>query len=156
MKTRSMQSNRRDLHHKRPHRETNENNLLLYILYFTTMNNSNRFYDINLIIDKTTLEEARDRNKNLSCVWIDVKKTFDSVNHKWLTLCLQMHNIPLKIINFIKNTMESWSITLKVKPNNAKESIGPIYLKQGILIIKAESFCVRLFTLCLNPIPWWF
>ena len=39
----------------------------------------------NLIIDKTTLEEARDRNKNLSCVWIDVKKAFDSVNCRCTT-----------------------------------------------------------------------
>ena len=42
-KTSSMQSKRRDLHYKWPHRETNENTLLL--LYFTTMNNSNIFYD---------------------------------------------------------------------------------------------------------------
>lgn len=107
----------------------------------------------NLIIDKTTLEEAGDRNKNLSCVWIDVKKAFDSVNHvKWLTFFLQMHNVPLKIISFIKNTMESWSITLEVKLNNVKESIGAIKLKQGIL--QGDSFCVRLFILCLNPIGW--
>ena len=84
---------------------------------------------------------------------MDVKKAFDSVNHKWLTLFLQMDNIPLKITNFIKNTMERWSITLEVKLNNAKESIGPIQLKQGIL--QGASFCVRLFILCLNPIGWW-
>ena len=41
-----MQLKRRDLHHKSPHRETNESTLLL--LYFTTMNNSNLFYDISL------------------------------------------------------------------------------------------------------------
>ena len=60
-----------------------------------------------------------------------------------------MHNIPSKIINFIKNTVESWSIALEVK---VKEGIGPIQLKQGIL--QGDSFCVRLFTLCLNPIAW--
>ena len=64
----------------------------------------------NLIIDKTTLEEAKDRKKNLSCTWIDVKKAFDSINHKWLALTLEMHNIPTKITNFITNTMKKWSI----------------------------------------------
>ena len=49
--------------------------------------------------------------------------------------------------------MESWSITLEVKLSNVKESIGPIKLKQGIL--QGDSFCVRLFILCLNPIGWW-
>ena len=33
----------------------------------------------NLIIDKTTLEEAKDRKKTLSCTWTDVKKAFDSI-----------------------------------------------------------------------------
>ena len=28
----------------------------------------------NLIIDKTTLEEAKDRRKDISCGWIDLKK----------------------------------------------------------------------------------
>ena len=59
----------------------------------------------NLTIDKGILEDADIRRKNLSCVWIDVKKAFDSVNHKWLKLCLQMHCIPDKIAKFI--TVES-------------------------------------------------
>ena len=106
----------------------------------------------NLITDKTTLEEAKDRKKNLSCTWIDVRKAFDSINHKWLALALQLHNIPTKITIFIKK-MTKWSITLEVKINEKKERIGPIQLKQGIL--QGDSFCVCLFTLCLNPIAWW-
>ena len=43
-KTSSMQSKRRDLHHKWLHRETNEKTELL--LAFTTMNNHNIFYEI--------------------------------------------------------------------------------------------------------------
>jgi len=44
----------------------------------------------NLVIDKTIVEEAKDRNKNLSCTWIDVKKAFDSINtNGWLS-----HNLP--------------------------------------------------------------
>ena len=59
----------------------------------------------SLAIDKGILEDAEIRRKNLSYVWIDVKKAFDSVNHKWLKLCLQMHCIPDKIAKFI--TVES-------------------------------------------------
>ena len=90
----------------------------------------------NLIIDETTLEEAKDRKKNLSCTWIDVKKAFYSINHKWLPLTQQMHNIPTKITNFITNTMKKWSITLEVTINEKKERIGPIQLKQGILRLR--------------------
>ena len=45
----------------------------------------------NLIIDKATLDEARDRNNNLSCTWTDEEKAFDSINHEWLALSLEMH-----------------------------------------------------------------
>ena len=102
---------------------------------------------------KDSLEEVKDRKKNLSCTWIGVKKAFDLINHKWLALTLQMHNIPAKITKFITNTVKKWSITLEVKINEKKERIGPIQLKQGIL--QGDSFCVQLFTLCLNPIAWW-
>ena len=75
----------------------------------------------NSIIDKTTLEEAKGREKNLSCTWIDVKEAFDSVNNKWLALTLQMHNIPAKITNFITNTMKEWFITIEVKIKERKD-----------------------------------
>ena len=38
----------------------------------------------NLLIDKTVLEDASKFKKNLSCVWIDTRKAFDSVSHRWL------------------------------------------------------------------------
>ena len=44
MKTSSMQSKRRDSHHKWPHRETSDNTL--YLLNFTEMNKHNLFYEI--------------------------------------------------------------------------------------------------------------
>ena len=44
MKTSSMQSKRRDSHHKWPHRETSDNTL--YLLNFTAMNKHNLFYEI--------------------------------------------------------------------------------------------------------------
>ena len=106
----------------------------------------------NLLIDKAVQEDAQFGRKNLSCTWIDVKKAFDSINHNWLKFCLQIHSIPTKIAQFISNTIKHWKITLEVKTAVSKEYIGPIQLKQGIL--QGDSFCVRLFTVCLNPIAW--
>ena len=68
-----------------------------------------------------------------------MKKAFDSINHKWLALTLQTHNIPAKISNFVTDTMKKWSITLEVKINEKKERIDPIQLKQRIL--QGDSFC---------------
>ena len=36
----------------------------------------------NLLIDKTVAEDAKINHKNLSMVWIDIKKAFDSVSHE--------------------------------------------------------------------------
>ena len=46
----------------------------------------------------------------------------------------------------------NWLINLEIKPPDTMETIGPIKLIQGIL--QGDSFCVRLFTICLNPIAW--
>ena len=63
-----------------------------------------------------------------------------------------MHCIPDKIAKFITTTMLNWLIDLEIKTPDTKETIGPIKLNQGIL--QGDSFCVRLFTICLNPIAW--
>ena len=82
---------------------------------------------------KAILEDAEIRRKNLSCVWIDAKKAFDSVNHKWLELCLQMQYIPDKIAKLITTTIKNWLINLDIKTPHTKETIGVIKLNQGIL-----------------------
>ena len=38
----------------------------------------------NLLISDMILRDARYNRKNMSCAWLDVKKAYDSVSHKWL------------------------------------------------------------------------
>ena len=104
----------------------------------------------NLLIDKTILDDATKNNKNISCVWIDGKKAFDSVSHKWLITTVEDHGIIMRLIAFIKNVIQTWKITLFAPTSIGKESIGPINTQRGIL--QGDSFCVKLFTLCFNPI----
>jgi len=47
----------------------------------------------NLLVDKALLEDAAKNAKNISCVWIDVKKAFDSVAHNWLVTDLKYHGV---------------------------------------------------------------
>ena len=106
----------------------------------------------NLRIDKTILDDATKLNKkNISCVWIDVKKAFDSVSHKWLITTLEDHGINMRLIAFIKNVIQTWKITLLAPTSNGKESIGPINIQRSIL--QGDSFCVKLFTLRLTLLP---
>ena len=36
----------------------------------------------NLLVDKAIREDAQFNRRNITCVWVDVKKAFDSVSHK--------------------------------------------------------------------------
>ena len=65
----------------------------------------------NLLIDKTILDDATKSKKNISCLWIDVKKAFDSVSHKWLITTLEDHGINMRLIAFIKNVIQTWKIS---------------------------------------------
>ena len=35
----------------------------------------------NLLIDKVVMEDSKDRRRNMTCAWIDVRKAYDSVDH---------------------------------------------------------------------------
>lgn len=106
----------------------------------------------NLLIDKTILQDAERNRKNLSCTWIDVKKAFDSVSHEWLSEVLDMHRINTRIATFIRNIVKTWKITLKVQTCDGLQELGPVMINRGIL--QGDSFCVKLFNMCLNPIAW--
>ena len=82
--------------------------------------------------------------KNITCVWVDVKKAFDSVSHKWLELCLEHHGLPTKQAAFIKNIIKKWEITLEVTTKDGKDKIGPIYIAEyykGIYFVLDCSPC---------------
>ena len=106
----------------------------------------------NLLIDKTVLEDASKFKKNLSCVWIDTRKALDSVSHRWLIQVLNLHRINSRIISLIESIMRVWKITLEVTTDQGPTHIGPIDINRGIP--QGDSFCVQLFTMCLNPIAW--
>ena len=52
----------------------------------------------NLLVDKALLEDATKNAKNISCVWIDVKKAFDSVAHNWLVTDLEYHGVSKRLV----------------------------------------------------------
>ena len=87
----------------------------------------------NLLIDKAVLEDARLHSKNLSMVWVDVKKAFDSIHHDWIIKTLTIHNTHPKLISMVKNIIQNWKITLEVTTRQGKEQIGPIKVNRGII-----------------------
>ena len=43
-----------------------------------------------LLINKSILKEAKNSRRNLVTVWLDYRKTFDSIPHSWLLQALKL------------------------------------------------------------------
>ena len=54
-----------------------------------------------LMISKAIYEDCRRRNKNLSIVWIDYQKAFDSVPHSWVEKSIALVGVTVKLLDFV-------------------------------------------------------
>eukprot|EP00111_Clytia_hemisphaerica_P013349 TCONS_00039176-protein len=68
-----------------------------------------------LLLHKTILKDVKNCRRNLTTVWLDYKKTFDSVPHRWLLCALELAKVPDKIVNSIRNLTKIWSTQVYLK-----------------------------------------
>ena len=94
----------------------------------------------NPLIDKAILEDDMKNNKNLSSTLIDVKKAFDSVSHVWLIEVLKMHKINEKLVAFLENVMNIWTITLELRTSAGNQELGPLAYKKKRGILQGDAF----------------
>ncbi|TBU12792.1 reverse transcriptase, partial [Hamiltosporidium tvaerminnensis] len=83
---------------------------------------------------------------NLKATWIDVKKAYDSIDHAYLTQCIENLNLPDWILKFIKVIISKWKIDISVGP----EKIMSKKIDRGIL--QGDSLSPLLFVLCMDPL----
>ena len=84
--------------------------------------------------------------------WVDVKKTYDSVDHKWLNEIVKVHRFPSWIGRVIWNLSACWNTRITANTKQGRETSGPIRFTKGLP--QGDALCPRLFTLCLNPVAW--
>ena len=58
------------------------------------------------MLDKAITEDAKKNKKNLSTMWIDYKKAYDSVLHKWILECLNIYKIETHTQHFIQTMIK--------------------------------------------------
>jgi hypothetical protein len=103
-----------------------------------------------LLINKSVLEEVKSMRRSLVTVWLDYKKAFDSIPHRWLLHALKLAKIPEHLITAIKNLTESWYTVLNLKGEN--DNITSDLIKVTTGIYQGDSLSVILFVLALNPL----
>ena len=84
------------------------------------------------MINNAILEISKERKKNLSTVWIDYKKAFDSLPHFWILKCLQMYKIHPVLITFIEESMNQWETNMTLVHKEGVLETGPIRIKTGM------------------------
>ena len=62
----------------------------------------------HLLLDKIITEDAIKKKRNISMMWIDYKKAYDSIPHTWLTRMLQLYKVDNTTRNFIASSIPTW------------------------------------------------
>ena len=102
------------------------------------------------MINKTIIEDCKQKKKNLSMAWMDYKKAFDSVPHSWILKTLRMYSFIEKVIRFMETSMNKWNTTMKLFYSDGCIITDPIKIKRGIF--QGDSFSPLLFCLALVPL----
>ena len=70
-----------------------------------------------LLINKMIYEEVKENRRNLTIVWLDYKKAFDSIPHSWIVESLKLARVPDKI-NAISVLMTKWKTKMHIYGEN--------------------------------------
>ena len=106
----------------------------------------------NLLIDDMIMRDAGMNQRDLSLVWIDVRKAFDSVSHSWLKKMFQLHRVPTKITNVVSSIIDKWNVVLQIPGKDGSVESDTIQFWNGEL--QGDSFCPVMYTLTTNPVSW--
>ncbi|TBU20345.1 reverse transcriptase [Hamiltosporidium tvaerminnensis] len=77
---------------------------------------------------------------------VAINKDLDSIDHAYLTQCIENLNLPDWILKFIKVIISKWKIDISVRP----EKIMSKKIDRGIL--QGDSLSPLLFVLCIDPL----
>jgi len=102
------------------------------------------------MISKTIYEDCRRRNKNLSIAWIDYRKAFDRVPHRWVEKSIELVGLNSKIVRFCKLSMEKWNTRFILKTKREVMESQAIQIQSGTFQEDSLSpllFCIALIQL---------
>ena len=106
----------------------------------------------NLLIDRMVCEDSKRNKRNLSMAWIDVKKAYDLIDHKWLVEMMVVHRFPDWVGKMVSRLCATWNTRIVVTTKQGRETSDLIKFNKGLP--QGDALCPRLFTICLNPVAW--
>ena len=102
-----------------------------------------------LAVDGAIAEEAKNEKRNLSVAWVDYRKAYDLVPHRWITKVLRATSVPRPVRVLMRKLIAKWATDLCVWTPNSPEKI-PVEMKRGIF--QGDSLSPLLFCICVAPL----
>ena len=103
-----------------------------------------------LLINKSILEDAIRKRRDLSMIYIDYMKAYDSVPHKWILEVLSIYKVSPVIINFLAVSMQKWKVDMFLYHEKGVICVENICIQRGIF--QGDTLSPLLFIMALNPL----
>ena len=81
--------------------------------------------------------------------WVDVAKSYDSIDHEWLDEMMILRRFPTWLKNVTSKFSASWNAIIQFKTDKHQTSSD-----SEVDYPKVTPFFQELFTLCMNPVAW--
>ena len=101
---------------------------------------------IVIIIITIIIMIITDRETNRCMAWIDYRKEFDLVVHRWVNECIEMFGIAENLRTFLQKSMQQWRLSLTENGKDLRE----VNVKRGIF--QGDSLSPLLFVLSMVPL----
>ena len=105
-----------------------------------------------LLLNKSILNEVKQRKRNLITIWLDYQKAFGSIPHDWMIQSLRLAKIPEKLATAIETLTKQWATIVQLQGDQSSITSDVINFFNGIF--QGDSISVLLFILSLNPVSY--
>ena len=103
-----------------------------------------------LAIDAAVVRECKEDRRNCTMVWLDFRKAFDRVPHKWLKKLIRVIQAPRPVQTAIGKLMPLWRTNLELRGRHQTTLTFPIRFRRGVF--QGDTLSPLLFGLALAPL----
>ena len=100
-------------------------------------------------IDAAIAEDGNESEKDLSVGWVDYRKAYNMVPHRWVNTVLKAIRAPRQVRNTVEKLIPQWKMDLKLGDGEGTTTI-PVDLKRGLF--QGDSLSPLLLCLCVAPL----